>query len=91
MLVYLGVNMILIEIIYNIRAGPQAMRLISRLAGTFSFTPLEVILGALLDFNIPQEIYITAAIFIICLAGWAVGLAYRRFHPDPYRPRIVSD
>jgi hypothetical protein len=90
LLIYLGANLILIEITYNIRAEPQALRMISKLAGTFSFTPLEVALHAVLDFNIPHEMYIAAAIFAICLAGWAAGVVYARFHPDPYRPRMMK-
>lgn len=87
LLLYTGANLLLINM--------QYMGLLSFLGrnsravtGILSYTPLDIFLQKLLDFKIPHELYITAAIAILSFAGWLLGILYRYHNPDPYRPKI---
>lgn len=88
LLVYLGVNLLITTGLYHISSGSAMSRLLMRIGGLLSFTPLDIVVTALLDFTIPHEVYVVAAVTCVCLAGWLAGVAYRRIHPNPYRPRI---
>lgn len=88
LLMYLGINLLAIVALYNINTGSSASMLLLRLGGLLSFTPLDILVMALLDFSIPHEIYVTVGVVILCFLGWLAGLFYRRIHPNPYRPTM---
>jgi hypothetical protein len=83
-LTYLGVNILIAVGIYSYGIGG----LLRSLGGILSFTPLDILIVALLDFTIPHELYIVVTLFCVCVLGWVAGVFYRRIHPDPYRPRM---
>jgi hypothetical protein len=90
LLLYLGVNLLLITFLYNINAGSVANRIIMRAIGIFSYTPLDIFVMRLLDYNIPQEVYVTFFLFLACLLSWLAAFIYRKLNPNPYRPRITK-
>ncbi|MDL2233053.1 hypothetical protein LJC63_05675 [Ruminococcaceae bacterium OttesenSCG-928-L11] len=83
-LMYLGINMIAALLLYSIDYTLPILRL----AGILSFTPLDILIVALLDFTIPHELYMVGLVVGLAVLGWAAGLLYRRFHPNPYRPHF---
>jgi hypothetical protein len=89
-LLYLGVNFLLIMGLYSVNTATAAGRVLLRMGGLFSFTPLDILIVALLDYSIPHEIYVTAGLVILCFLGWMAGVLVRRLYPPSYRP-MVSD
>ena len=90
LLMHLGINMLLIVALYNLNIGSRWTFVMLRLFGLFSFTPLDIIVNALINFNIPHEIYVTVLLFFSCMLGWIAGFIYRKLNPDPYRPHIMK-
>jgi hypothetical protein len=86
LLLYLGVNFLLIVGLYNVNTATASGRVLLRLGGLFSFTPLDILIVALLDFPIPHEIYVTAGLVILCFLGWMAGVLVRRLYPSSYSP-----
>ena len=84
---YLGAHLLIITTFYQHNTGTRgpAFRL---LCGAFSFTPLDIIVTALLDFTIPHELYLAFFLTAVCALGYVAGLLYRWHNPNPYRPRI---
>jgi len=84
-LMYVGFNILAIVGLYS---WDGVNRAVYYLGGIFSFTPLDILVVALLDFNIPHELYVALLVFCICSLGWIAGMLYRRVNPDPYRPKM---
>jgi hypothetical protein len=78
---YLGGNFLLIVGLYNVNTATASGRVLLRLGGLFSFTPLDILIVALLDFPIPHEIYVTAGLVIVCFLGWMAGVLVHRLYP----------
>ena len=87
MLVYTGVNLVLINLVYHNTWGSRSGWL-GELMGAMSFTPLQILVRALIDFNIQQEVYVLIGLLACCALGYLSGLLARRIYPNPYRPRI---
>ncbi|MCL2057303.1 MAG: hypothetical protein FWH02_08825 [Oscillospiraceae bacterium] len=85
LLMYAGAHVLLITWLYSLTDRSPALYY---LAGAFSFTPLDILVTALLDFNIMHELYAALTVIALCLLGWAAGALYRRTNPNPYRPKI---
>jgi hypothetical protein len=88
-MLYFGAGITLTALLYSgqLRSLPANSRVI---AGIFSYTPLDIFLRKMLDFNIMHEAYIISGITALCLFGWLLGLLYRYHNPDPQRPRIET-
>jgi len=90
MFLYYGINLLVITALYRMVIAQGFRRIVYKLAGITSFTPMNPIMRFLLGFNIPQEVYVTTFIFILLFIAWIIGVIYRRHHPNPYRPRIMG-
>jgi hypothetical protein len=88
LLIWLGVNLFAITMLYEYNNNPATRTLFLRLGGATSFTPLDIVVTALLDFDIPHEMFITVFLFCTCFVGFLAGLIYRRSHPSPYSPKL---
>jgi hypothetical protein len=85
---YLGVNFLLIMGLYSVNTATAAGRVLLRMGGLPSFTPLDILIVALLDYPIPHEIYVTAGLVILCFLGWMAGVLVRRLNPPSYRSSV---
>lgn len=90
LLIYLGVNLLIIVWLYSTSLDSRTSRMLVKIGGIFSYTPQDILLKALLEFNIPHEIYITFLIVLLCFIGYLCGLIARRVRPSPYQPRIMK-
>ena len=88
LLIYFGTHLLAITQLYRYSGAHDS--LVRLLCGAFSFTPLDVIVRALLDFTIPHELYIAFFLTAVCALGYLAGLFYCWHNPNPYRPRIRS-
>ena len=86
---YAGIHILIITMLYSAQYGTAAEMFLLRYGGMFSYRPLDIVVMALLDFNIMHEMYVTLFLVFLCFAGFAAGVFYRRLVPDPYRPRIL--
>ena len=87
-LLYFGVNEVLAILFYSTNGGANA-KLIQRLTGLFSYTPLDIVVTHILDLDIPHELYIIGFLSICMAGGVVAALYYRRIRPNPYRPSIT--
>lgn len=87
-LVYTGVNLLIITAFYASAYNSLAYVILRDYGGALSYVPLGIMVDALLDFNIQQEVFVTFLVAGCCLVGYVFGLVHRRVSPDPYRPRI---
>lgn len=87
-LLYTGVNLLIITAFYAAAYNSTAYVILRDYGGALSYVPLGIMVNALIDFNIQQEVFVTLLIAACCLAGYIFGLVHRRVHPDPYSPRI---
>lgn len=85
---YTGVNLLIISRFYTSQYGTATYNFLRNYGGALSYVPLEVMVKALLDFNIQQEVCVTLLVAVCCLLGYLAGLVHRRVNPDPYRPTI---
>ena len=89
LMIYFGVSLMLITGWYM----GYLSRIFGRywgqiISGAFSYIPLYALVRALLDFNIPHEIYAMGILTIFCLIGWLAGIVFRYLNPNPYRPKF---
>lgn len=89
LLFYSGVSVIVITAQYMTQYGSIAHTLLHQWGGIISYKPLDILVMAILDFNIPHEIYVVGALIALCAVGLAAGLIQRRIHPNPYHPKIM--
>lgn len=87
-LFYTGLNLLISTLLYSSSYGTLQYTILRRYAGALSFVPLEIMVDAILDFNVPHEVYITLLVTACCLIGLVFGLVRRRVSPNPYRPTI---
>lgn len=87
-LVYTGINVLLIVLLYASTYASPLNKALILVGGALSYTPLDAFVRAILDFNIPHEVYVIAFLVACCFVGYCVGLAYRRVRPNPYSPRM---
>ncbi len=87
-LLYTGVNLLIITAFYASSYGTPMYNFLRHYAGALCYVPLEIMVEALLDFNMPQEVLVTIAVVVCMLIGYLFGLVHRHVKPDPYRPRI---
>lgn len=87
-LVYTGVNLLIITAFYASEYNSLPYIILRDYGGALSYVPLGIMVDALLDFNIQQEVFVTFLVAACCLVGCVFGLVHRRVKPDPYRPRI---
>lgn len=85
---YTGANILIILWLYSAHFGSTSYFLLQRVGGLFSFVPMEIFIMALINLDIRHELYVTGFMAAACLAGFAVGVVYRRLRPNPYRPRM---
>lgn len=87
-LCYTGLNLLIITFFYSSQYGTPLYSFLRYYAGALSYVPLEIMVEALLDFNIQQEVCVTLIVTAFCLIGYLAGLVHRRVSPSPYRPTI---
>jgi len=87
-LFYTGVNLLAITMLYAQPYGTVPQALLSRWGGILSYNVLSILIDALIDFNIPHEIFVLGVLVAAQLIALVVGLGYRRVRPCPYRPVI---
>ncbi len=87
-LYYTGINLLIITLLYSAQYGTAAYEVLRDYGGALSYVPLEILVEALLDFNVRQEVFVTLLIAASCTIGCLAGLLRRRVSPDPYRPTI---
>lgn len=87
-LCYTGLNLLMATWLYSSSYGTTQYTILRHYAGALSYVPLEIMVDALLDFNIPHEVYIILLVAACCLIGFLFGVVRRRVIPNPYRPRI---
>lgn len=87
-LFYTGLNLLISTWLYASSYGTLQYTILRHYAGALSYVPLEIIVDALLDFNIPQEVYVTLLVSVCGFIGLIFGVVRRRVSPDPYRPTI---
>lgn len=87
-LYYTGANLLIITAFYATPYGTPLYGFFRHYAGALSYVPLEILVDALLDFNIKHEVFVTLLLAGCCMAGYLSGLLRRRSTPDPYSPTI---
>lgn len=87
---YLGVNLLLTVAAYSLTIEGKAGIVLRGALGLTSYTPLDIVVVRLLEFNIPQEIFVICFIFLAMMISWAAGAVYGRLNPNPYSPRITG-
>lgn len=85
---YTGINLLIITMFYASHYNSPIYPVLRDYAGALSYIPLSIMVDALRDFNIQQEVYVTLFIAVSCIIGYVGGLIHRRINPYPYRPRI---
>lgn len=87
-LLYTGINLLAATWLYSSSYGTLQYEMLRRYGGALSYVPLEIMVDALLDFNIPHEVYVILTVTACCLIGFVFGVVRRRVNPDPCRPTI---
>lgn len=87
-LIYFGVNMLIIMGYYASFYGSPLYRFLRYYGGIFSYVPMNVGIQAFIDYNVSHEIWATGIIAGICFIGFLAGALRRRVSPNPYRPRM---
>lgn len=90
LLLYFGVNVLLIALMYVTGYGTVLNAVMIKVGGIFSFQPLDIVVRALLGFNIPHELYVLFGLVFCGLIGYVCGVVMRRVRPDPYRPQMLK-
>jgi len=89
LLIYAGANTLLIALLYKIPYESPYHQPLLTWGGIASFKPLDILVQALLDFNIPQELYVLGLVVGLSAVAYIIGISRRRTHPYPYRPKII--
>lgn len=87
-LIYTGANLLIITAFYASAYNSMPYIFLRDYGGALSYVPLGIMVEALLDFNIQQEVVVTLLTAACCGLGYIFGVVRRRVNPDPYSPRI---
>jgi len=88
-LVYCGVNALLITLLEGAPFGSVRYTILDHTAGAFSYRPLYMLYESLLESSTFREMWIAGVVAGACVAGFIWGMFYRQIKPDPYRPTFI--
>jgi len=89
-LMYLGVSVLVIIWMYSAPYASATHNWLRLWGGVLNFKPLEILLMAILEFNVRHELVVTYTLGAFCLLGYIVGIIYRYIRPDPYKPKMMT-
>ena len=86
-LAYTGVSALLITMLVG-TSFSSAWYVIDHAAGAFTYRPLYMLYGALLELPF-REMWVAGIVAAACVVGFICGMLYRQIRPDPYRPTFI--